>query len=1029
MQTTHLPTGKNAVYLNALPFLNVLPLDEQKLDLWVLNTIGAELPVQLIASLLKQQSFEVGIDLNDRKEESKERRDQFRALQGTFERFASKKRLAIGYPMLLLEDAALGRDIAAPLFIWELDLQDADDEKAEHWVLSYDAERSMKFNEILKNYLIARFDLDWEQLMGDPKDLKAKHLLAALNRLAVALQIAQPDLPKLFMCPNPNQPATSKNAILWAGMLGEFEPSPEDAEDLPLSLQPRDSRSWNTRVAALSLNTMQEEALEAIFNSEEIVLSGESGTGKSRTLAAMMPGVLADQGSCLIISEKGATLKELKYQLEQTGLKDLGILLLQDQDLDKESFLNYLAALPNYIKQTPKFDENRYQLLLHQFLEKRQHLVEGYNAMQKETLEKLDWTNAVGRFMQYHLQDGKQYLSRLLDTSDFDWSELEFEELKTALAQHEVLYNKVRNLHHPLIALKEYIFTEKSKTEASDFVHHELRLLSRMLRDLYQDYTTFIDSYADDLRFHYESHVKDLKYRVGSLVRELKIYQEVYGNSFDNIGSFNNTRLRIMSVFSRKHQQIRAAKEKIYLAYDALKELYESKRYFDHGLDPIRSYSNLGDIAEDLKSFESAANFWFKRIPKIVARKVKELTIKLPLKPELKRQLEDLEQQLDTYLEQLKTKNILIPDFKVNSLKATAREAYLRDLLEMLMVLENSLPEFDAFYDWYKNWLELGHKGQSLVKALVAVRPKSWQTAFKSWYYYHYLDRQYSLQLPDRPFPLDQYLEVSKELKPILFYNSLMITRGRQQEALRLLRKEKNLNPTQARGQFQTLPLKVVLDWFSIEQLTALFPIIIASPDMADQLFDKLPLFDLIVLEDAHLLDEQKGRRLSKLGAQRLVLGRKVKGEKNYLNKMLASSKMQQFELKQEYSKDAKAIASIAVDHQGPKELQEALYQYLMRYLPQERLQKAVEVEKGVVIDLVVKPLSANAAPIAIVIDGWMKSVGKYDYQKALDRAERLKNKGYVCHALWSIDCWKQPDKAIQDLVAFILNWDRETTS
>ncbi len=1027
MQNNSLSTGKNAIYLNALPYLNVLPLNEQQLDLWVLNIIGSELPIQLITSLLKQQTFTIGIDLQDKKQEEKEARQQIKALQQTFEKFSEQPTLSLGYPMLLLEDAALGRDIAAPLFIWELELTPAEDQAEGHWILSYDSQRPLKYNDILKNYLITRFDLDWELLMGAAEELKSKHFLSALSRLAVALQIAQPELPKLYMCPNPQLPAASKNCIYWAGMLGDFEPSPSKIEELPISLQPRESRSWYTRIAALALNSAQEEALEAIFNSDDVLLTGSSSTGKSRTLAAMLPGLLADQGTCLIISQKSATLHDLKYQLEQTGLKNLGILLLQDEDLDKEALLDYLTLLPSLLRNTPKLDEKRYSLLLQQCLEQRQQLVEGYDAMQREVIDGMDWTNAVGQFLQYHLEDGKQYLSRILNASDFEWSASEFKELTQALDQHEPLYQKVNNLYHPLIALQDYIFKEKNLQEAQYFVEHELRLLSRRLRDLYQDYTTFIDAYADELRFHYEGHVKELKYQIQSLLRELKVYREVYGNSFDNMGSLSNTRLRIMSVFSRKHQQIRAAKEQIYEHYDALKELYELKQYFDFDLKPIHSYPHLSDIAKDLQAFEKAAEQWLSRIPLIVRQKVKELTIKLPLKPDLKRRFEDLEQQVDQYLEQLEAKALLSPDFKIKSIKATAREAYLRDLLETIMVLERSLEEFPDFYYWYKDWLNLGEKGQALVKALVAVRPNSWQTAFKSWYYYHYLDRQYSLQLPDAALPIELYLGLKQELEELLISNSLMMTRSRQNEVLRILRKEKSFNPSSAKGQFQTIKLDKLLDWLGFEQLSLLFPIVVARPEMADRLFDKVPLFDLVVLEDAHLLDEQLGRRLSKLGAQRLIIGQGQASGPNYLTKAIAQGQFRQFRLESEYSKNAQDQAKVASALQGPLAFQEALLHYLMQYLPAQRLQKSVQVEQGLYIDVLVKPLAKNAAPIAIIIDGWMKTVGKYDYTKAIERAKRLKKQGYICHSIWSIDWWRAPDKALQSLVAFILNWDRES--
>lgn len=1016
--------GKNAIFLNALPYLNVLPLGDQKLDLWALNSIGSELPVQLIAKLLKQESFNIGINLSIFKKQSKSTQQTLKALQESFRSFTkSSEPIAVGYPLVILEDAALGRSIAAPLFIWELDLHEAEDGKQEHWMLHYDNRLSLKYNEILKNYLITRFDLDWEELMGEPRNLKTKQLLSALNRLAAAIQIDKPDIPKLFPCPSESYPAAFSNGILWAGMIGRMEPEKEDIVELPLSLQPRTRRTWFTRVGGLSLDSAQNAAVDAFFNSEDLLLVGEENSGKTRTVAALLPSVLADNGSCLIISQEAYTLQKLTQFLEISGLGSIGILALQDEALDKNNFLEMLSELPNACKKLPKLDEQRYSLLLHQHHQWSNQLSSAYRAMQQEILKDSDWTNTVGEFMHYHHIDGKQFLSRLLDTTDFDWSETEYRYLLQQIAENEPLFDKIHDLHHPLTALQDDIFLQLDETAATEKVTNEIKVNTRLLRDLYRNYTTFIDEYSDDLRFHYENHIKDLKQRLQLILRNLKVYQDVYGNSFDFIDSFSNTRLRILSVFSKKHQQILAAKEQIYTAYDELKTLYESKHYFEYNLPAIRQHINLSDITEDLMGFEKAADEWFQKIPKIVKQKVKELNSKIPIKPNQKRKLEELESQVDAYFVQLYNRHLLEKDFKIKSYKSIERETYLRNLLETLTRIEDSLSQFSNFYQWRRHWLSMESKCRKVIESLIAVRPSGWQTAFKSWYLYHYLDKQYKLALPDRELPFSEFLVVQKELKGLLSSNSLLVTRERQQEQIRILRKERALQLSQVKAKFNMLTLSEIIAHIGIEAVLEFFPIVFVTPAMANQIFaHKVPLFDTVILEDAQYIDPKLGRRLARLGAQKVVTGDSKKAGKHYLSDVQNSPTFTIFELNGRYSKDAKTIQLPQINTINiPHQFRKALFELLSDYIRPERLEVGVKLADGNEIDLVIKAEKPTDSPIAIVIDGSLKALDQYDYEQALAKTESIKKEGYNIYPVWSLDWWKNPDKSVQNLVAFIL--------
>lgn len=1019
---------KNALYLNALPYLNVLPLNEQRLDLWLLNSLGSEVPVQLISRFLKQESVEIAIDLAAQAQ-NKEDEPKRKALQQSFKAFAaSGGQLTVGYPLLLLEDAALGRDIAAPLFIWELELRNADDNHEEHWILSYKKEHFFRYNDILKNYLSARFDLAWDELMGAPEKLRSKLLLSALDRLAAAIKIPQPEPPKLYSCPLNEKTAAFRNGILWAGLIGNIEPKPEDNTQLPLSLRPRSRRTWLTRAGALVLNDAQETALNDVLDGQDIVITGSGDTGKTRMVASALPAFMADHGSCLIISSEQATFNDTAFHLDSLGLRESGVWGLEDETNAVESLVQLLNQLPERVKKLPKFDEKRYNLLLQQFLQLRNQLSARWEAMQKPLLDNTDWTNIVGSFMRNHRVDGKQFLSRILDTSDFEWTSEEYSRLAKYLEENELLFNAVRNLQHPLGGLQDYIFETREEEAATEWVSGQVRNFTRMLRDVYRRYTTFIDEYADDLRFHYENHIKELKQRIADILRDLKVYQDVYGNSFDFVDGFTTTRLRILSVFSKKSQQILAAKEQIFKAFDELKELYDSKRYFDHNLPVIRKYLNLSDIQKDLEAFEQAASEWVVRIPKIVRQKVRELTLKLPLKPTQKRRFEEIEHQVESFFEQLQASAVFKPFDKLKSQKATEREAQLRELLEQLTAIESELPNFPAFYRWRRHWLSMPESGRKVIAALVAVRPVSWKTAFNSWYLYHFLDKNYSIQLPDRDFPLDTYLKTQGELRELLAKNALLALREQQAEQLRLLRKEKNFQPAQARAKFQAMKLNEVVDDLTLEVISNLLPVIMTNPILADRLFEyKVPLFDVVVIEDAHSLDPQLGRRLAKLGAQRIISGRPEYSEGSFLQAVSNSGTYKRHHFKLKYSKEGKLLNHFPFVNSDPNKtnFRTELFAYLSDYLKAERLELGTILDGDLEVDLLIKPLRSGSAAIALVIDGWLKNVGKYDVETALAKSKKLTALGYVVYPIWSLQWWRSPEAAAEELVAFVLNWDK----
>jgi hypothetical protein len=1020
--------NSNSLYRNALPQLIVLPLNESKLDFWKLNYLDSEMTVQMIAKIIKQESFEIGINLSSLKAGNQENIQHLERIQHTFlDLSMSDSPIVLGYPLLLLEDTALGRDIAAPLFYWEIELRNADDDNQQHWVISYSAGNA-KFNDILKNYLVARYAIDWDELMGSTDNLRNKELLSALERLAQALNLENPQAPKLFACPEKENEWPFKNGFLWSAFLGRQKE--EQQSTLPLTLQPKNRRSWFTGVGSLSLNSIQESALNDLFDGHDVLVYGPADSGKTRTAAAFIPALMSDGGSCLYLSSDQPTQVNLGITLDKLGLKESGVWFVDSESSAIESLLYQISKLPERSKKLPKFDDKAYNLSLQQFLLLREKLSARFDAIQKPMLEGTDWTNMVGRFLKNHRVDGKQYLSRILDTADYKWSFEEYYRLLNDIKESGLLFAPILSLQHPLTLLQDYIFLEKNEDNATDWVKENVLTFTKLLRELYRKYTTFIDSYADDFRFHYEGHVKELKNRIENIRRDIRVYEGVYGNSFDFSDGFTKTRLRILSVFSKRSGQILAAKEDIYNSYEELKAIYLSKKYFEHNLQPFSKYLNLTDISKDLEAFETAADAWFLRIPKIVKQKIKELTLKMPLKPEFKQRFLELEEQVDDFFVKLQESVLFKPLEKPKSQKATERETQLRALLEQLTEVESQLPMFKNFYNWRKHWLGLTDASRNLISALIAVRPQGWETAYKSWYYYHYLDKNYSLHLPETDYPLQNYMQLQSSLRENVAKNALINVREHQAERLEELKKEQNFVPAKISAKFNDVKLKDLVEELGIELITELFPLIVIRPEMADKIFrHKVAYFDTIVMDDAQLLDTKMGRKLSKLGAQRLVMGRKEEAP-NYLNAMLDSGFTKIYPLDSIYSKDGKVISKIcpSATVSTKKELRDELFSYLSDYINAERLEKAVKIDEEIELDIVINPINANAPKIALLLDGWLKQVKKYDVDAALQRSTTLKAAGYNIYPIWSMQWWRNPDAAAEELVTYILNNDLQTS-
>ena len=744
--------------------------------------------------------------------------------------------LAIGFPLLQTTSEAR----PTPIFLWQIQAEKQLD-SAETWKIKHDG--NSRLNPALVNILPSTVLEELQTMFTGARKTSTslfEQVAALFNTLGFQVEETWKNLSQV-------EP-TSVTKLLKSAVIGIFPPlwllRPKTQWQPTLPQTPNHTQGLST------LHPHQASAFQNILQHPFNIVEGMSGTGKTYLLAHTLSNALSNEKRCLVVADYISPLRQLQRVLEKQGIQQLHF-LLKNTDQDLKLLFELVKAVAQNTKSV-KFEPETFQLLLNRCERGKEKLNQYYELIEKTLLGKYTWTEVVGNFMLNNRIAGKEYLDSHLCEQDFEFSAAEYRQLLEVLQKSQTLYSQELGLKHPLKRLHKTIYTDKTQQEGLAFAQQTIGNLLQKAYQLLQRYSNKISNYKAKLRTYYEHHHEQFNTKSLHLLEQIADAQLKYGEEFEKVSAIS-----LYGAFSKRHKEIVAAQEDILMQFKSFKKNFEQHQFFNFTFYDTNSITKLN---AEIQRFRESLQNWGKEIPSQLQEEIKRLsenTVLVDL--DFQEQIQELEYAQDLLIEEVNEANLFRKGIEKKILTIPKRQKYLESLIEQLESTHFHLKDFDLYYEWERHWLLCTDNERSIIRALIKARPPVWEAAFKSWYLYYFLSKNYNQNLvsPSDDAVTDYSLDY-QVLRPMLLRQieaTWIKLRDVHFKALKKNNKEGYQTITTRKWDTSEKSAHLLPIWSScFDAITHTTPVLLATTSVAYELLSnhETPRFDYLFIEAAH---------------------------------------------------------------------------------------------------------------------------------------------------------------------------------
>ncbi len=873
--------------LNESIYRNALPMNADRIDLAVAS-IGSGFPGLFAKQLLSNRNMEMEIQVN---EEMAGRFHHLHIESINHKIDKGSHTLAFGYPLFIHKQQGNSlAPIAAPMFIWQLDLQPSVN-RPDTWLLSRNKDTPILINRFFIRYISEQFGLDIETEIRKPiteKSLTGDRLSSLCNHLSMKLGIdGNTSAFALKECPGADEinEMGEEPQIRFSGILSQFsidhhplsfylkDKSEEEIGDIIFE-EEEDLGSEMHPFSLFAPDPCQKNIGIHVNNNRQTLAEGGAGTGKTMTAFHVASNQLANGKNCLIISPNLKNLQQVKKSFEDNGLGNYSI-LIKDIHSELTKLYHSIKNIPSQLKKEEKETDLGFKILLERCLRKHTKLESHYELLNRKAFGNLDFTDTVGHYISSSRNAGKDVLSGRLDAKLYQSSFREYDMLKMDLAKAEQLHAGIGKNNKALSELHEEIFLEKNTEEAENFIQQNTSKFKTKTEELLRRFTTGLESYRDNLREHYEEHARELHHLLQETKDRIGEYAQIFGEDFKKAGS---VKVRMYGVFSDTFYNIKEARQEILSNLDRLEGLYNEKRYFEYKFPTKKEREKIVNIQRYLNDFEESLESWKNEIPDNVWKESSNLNSKsVQIHLDYDSRIGELEYTHDILLEEINQSKLFKEWFSYDGMTLLKRLDALDSLTDKLEDVEFQMEHFRHFHPWQKHWLEILPLSRNTISALIRSKAKNWVATFNSWYFYNCLSDRTFMNTNSNDNLRKEYIKELNILRDKLPEHIKKSQFGiREESIIRLRKKNKKFYRfffDKKSSLTSDIGMKDIYKTFG-KECSQWFPIHLMTVDAAEELLTYSDAeFDLVIFDDAQHIPSMQAIPLIDKAKKTLVLG------------------------------------------------------------------------------------------------------------------------------------------------------------
>lgn len=894
--------------------LNVLPgRFATRLDLANLNYIRPDFAEKFLDQLLTTACFDFkisfdGIDLNSIQSDEQKRlgllSKRLNSLNIENEDNYKEhgiKTFGFGFPILIKPSKQdPNKIIKAPLFIWQLEIIKATN-KVNTWsilrnktqnengkIIDEDV-HSVELNEVLLSFLktdesisIPQINEDLlEDAVIDQKELieECYKVLKALNSNATT-SIKESLLAK-FKEPLRNIPEASalesvSGNIPWihfGGVFGLFRTQKESIiTDIDKIIDKFDEFDFEnlevenfsgTAHSAVETDPSQQEILTSLGIEPKKIIQGPPGTGKSQSLTALITNALANNLKCLVVCEKKTALDVIKNNLHREN-DQLGALaaVVEDINKDRDGIVNSVRDRLGNLSQYASFNQTNYTTVRETVEAKAAELNHQHKQLDKKIYLGKSWTELVGEFLKRQKVADFESLKPKLDYKQFKFQEDEKElaEIVSKIKTAKKLYADVKRLDHPLEILSDAIFKEDNPRAIQLKLEELSKETAKQLEEVKAELQKEITEYQKWLDSHFSEYYFAVKQQITNYKDFVVSNHEQFGELFFKNDGFTKFRIQTLSIVSNRYKTLKGNRNTLVNQVAEIKQVHQTLKYFEHSYIESNNTPTLKVFVDNIDKLSEHTEEWFRNNEKVKQDYLQNFSSNYlhPLFKD-KASLQNTERKFEQIISNLNQEKLLrrtFPDTTNHNQKISETEI----LQTEMKTISANLEDFREYFDWRKFYIELTPLQRTVVRSIIEINCKNWETTFESWYYHWLLAiAESNLKgLPKSDDKIVELVESKEQLKKFQIKSIINNWSVRQLQSAKRAQTQ-GVNPISlfnkrgSRGERRNSLRKIITTDFQL--FTDFFPVVMLSPTVCSSVIPLAEgIFDIVIFDEASQL-------------------------------------------------------------------------------------------------------------------------------------------------------------------------------